>query len=177
MTCRWLQCSGLWVVPFSWEVQAGSGSCWSLQHRRTLNYSVTSSQLQGSGVCFSCTKPSAMAQERSGHELICFFSHDSTFKWGDCWFVLQQLWQVLQNCDKICPNIPTVNIGKGKYRKNKLAYSQSNNAGNLCVGSLRALKPLLFLSSCCESTSQPRWHPLSWHWMHRTLAQRVSAVI
>lgn len=38
------------------------------------------SQLQSTGVCFSCTKASAMAQERSGHELICFFSHDSTLK-------------------------------------------------------------------------------------------------
>lgn len=138
---------------------------------------MTSSQLQSSGVCFSCTKASAMAQERSGHELICFVSHDSTLKQGHCWFVLQQLWQVLQNYDKTCPNISTVNIGKGKYRKNELACSQSNNAGNPCMGSLGALKPLLFLSSCCECTFQPRWHPLSWHWVHRTLTQRTSAVI
>lgn len=177
MTCRWLQCSGLWAIPISQEKQEGSGSCTSLQHRRTLNYSMTSGQLQSSGVCFSCTKASAMAQERSGHELICFVSHDSTLMRGHCWFVLQQLWQALQKYNKTFPNISTMNIGKGKYRKNELAGSQTNNAGNMCVGSQRALKPLLFLSSCCESTFQARWHSLSWHWVNRTLAQRTSAVI
>lgn len=52
MSCRLLQCSELWAVPFSQEELEGSGSRRSLQHRRTLNYSVISSQLQGSGVCF-----------------------------------------------------------------------------------------------------------------------------
>lgn len=82
-----------------------------------------SSQLQSSGVHFSCTKASAMAQERSGHELICFVSHDSTLKWGHCRFVLQQSCQVQQNHDKTRPNVSTVNIGKAKYKKNDLACS------------------------------------------------------
>lgn len=64
-----------------------------------------------------------------------------------------------------------------EVQEKRAAGSQSNNAGNMCVGSQRALKPLLFLSSWCESTFQARWHSLSWHWVNRTLAQRTSAVI
>lgn len=154
MSCRLLQCSELWAVPFSQEELEGSGSCRSLQHRRTLNYSVISSQLQSSGVCFSCTKASSVAQERSGHELICFVSHDSTLKWVHCWFVLQQSWQALQNHDKTCANVSTVNTGKGNYRKNELACSQSNNVGNLCVG--RVWEPW---SPCCAFFRAVNPHP------------------